>query len=496
MNTTLQANIDAAETVITRVDAFIDGEFVPAASGERFPSVSPRNGQVIAEIAACDGTDVDRAVEAARSAFSDGRWADQHPRQRRMVLQRLARLVEEHSAELALLESLDMGKPVSDAVNVDMRVVRQSFDFFAEAIDKRYDEVGPSDPSVLSMITREPVGVVGAIVPWNFPLMLAAWKLAPALAMGNSVVLKPAELSSLTALRFAELAAEAGLPDGVLNVVPGLGETAGSGLARHRDVDLVCFTGSGPVGRQLLRDAADTNLKQVALELGGKSPQLVMADAPDTDTVAAGVAGGIFFNQGQICSAGSRLIVHRARYDELLDAVVARAQKMVAADPLDPDTDLGAMVEERHLQRVLSHVEAARAAGAQVVTGGERAEVIPGGSYMQPTVITGADPNSVVAQTEIFGPVLVVLPFDTPEEAVAIANGTPYGLASSVWTTNLSTAHRVSRAIRAGTVFVNCYDAADVSVPFGGYGQSGFGRDKSLHALDKYSQLKTTWIQL
>ena len=496
MSLTLTDNVEAADTAIRRVDLFIDGTFGPAAGDRRFPSISPRDGRVIAEIAAGDETDIDRAVRAARTAFSDGRWARRHPRERRAVLQRLAHLVEEHSHELALLESLDMGKPVSDALGVDMRVVRQSFEFFAEAIDKRYDEIGPSDPRVLSMITREPIGVVGAIVPWNFPLMLAAWKLAPALAMGNSVVLKPAELSSLTALRFAELAAEAGLPDGVLNVVPGLGEVAGSALARHHDVDLVCFTGSGPVGRQLLRDAADSNIKQVALELGGKSPQIVMPDAPDVEQVADGVAGGIFFNQGQICSAGSRLIVHRSRHDELLDAVTTRARRMLPGDPLDPTTELGAVVEERHLQRVLAHVEAARAAGATVVTGGERVDVIPGGSYLAPTVITGAAPDSVVAQDEIFGPVLVVLPFDTVDEAVAIANGTPYGLAASVWTTDLSTAHTVSRDIRAGTVFVNCYDAADVSVPFGGYGQSGFGRDKSLHALDKYSQLKTTWIQL
>jgi gamma-glutamyl-gamma-aminobutyraldehyde dehydrogenase/4-guanidinobutyraldehyde dehydrogenase/NAD-dependent aldehyde dehydrogenase len=482
--------------VISRVDAFIGGEFVAARSGSRFASTTPRDGSVIAEISACDAADVDAAVRAARAAFTTGSWARQHPRARRTVLQKLARLVEKHSQELALLESLDMGKPVSDAVDVDMRVVTQSFDFFAEAIDKRYDEVGPSDPSVLSMITREPVGVVGAIVPWNFPLMLAAWKLAPALAMGNSVVLKPAELSSLTALRFAELAAEAGLPAGVLNVVPGFGQTAGAALAQHPDVDLLCFTGSGDVGRQLLRYSADSNIKQIALELGGKSPQLVMADAPDVDQVAGGIAGGIFFNQGQICSAGSRLIVHRSRYDELLDAVVTRAEKWIPADPLDPATELGAMVAEHHLNSVLGHVDAARAAGATIVTGGQRVAVLPGGSYMQPTVITDVSAQSVVAQEEIFGPVLVVLPFDSIDEGVAIANGTKYGLAASVWTTNLSTAHTVSRAIRAGTVFVNCYDSADVSVPFGGYGQSGFGRDKSLHALDKYSQLKTTWIQL
>ncbi len=496
MTCTLADNLAAADTVVTRVDAFIDGRFMPAASGRRFEATTPRNGNLIAEVAACGAADVDTAVRAARTAFTDGRWAHQHPRRRRLVLQRLARLVEAHNHELALLESLDMGKPVSDAVSVDMRVVMQSFDFFAEAIDKRYDEVGPSDPTVVSMITREPVGVVGAIVPWNFPLMLAAWKLAPALAMGNSVVLKPAEQSTLTALRFAELAAEAGLPDGVLNVVPGFGETAGAALARHDDVDLVCFTGSGTVGRQLLRDSADSNIKQIALELGGKSPQLVMPDAPDTDQVADGVSGGIFFNQGQICSAGSRLIVHRSRHDELLDAIVRRAEKMVPADPLDPHTELGAMVSEHHLGSVLAHIDAAAAAGATVVTGGHRVDVLPGGSYMQPTVITGVAPESTVAQEEIFGPVLVVLPFDTVDEAVRMANGTRYGLAASVWTTDLSTAHTVSRGIRAGTVFVNCYDAADVSVPFGGYGQSGFGRDKSLHALDKYSQLKTTWIQL
>lgn len=496
MTPTLTENIAAASTVITRVDAFIDGEFVPSLDGARFDVTTPRDGSVIAAVASCTDVDVDVAVRAARAAFADGRWAVQHPRQRRLVLQRLARLVEQHRHELALLESWDMGKPVSDAVSVDMRVVMQSFDFFAEAIDKRYDEIGPSDPTVVSMITREPVGVVGAIVPWNFPLMLAAWKLAPALAMGNSVVLKPAEQSSLTALRFAELAAEAGVPDGVLNVVTGFGETAGAALARHDDVDLVCFTGSGAVGRQLLRDSADSNIKQVALELGGKSPQIVLPDAPDTDQVADGVSGGIFFNQGQICSAGSRLIVHRSRHDELLDAIVRRAEKLVPADPLDPHTELGAMVSEHHLRSVLGHVDAATAAGATVVTGGHRVDVLPGGSYMQPTVITGVSPDATVAQEEIFGPVLVVLPFDTVEEATQIANGTRYGLAASVWTTSLSAAHSVSRGIRAGSVFVNCYDAADVSVPFGGYGQSGFGRDKSLHALDKYSQLKTTWIQL
>ncbi|MGV9867126.1 aldehyde dehydrogenase [Rhodococcus koreensis] len=495
-STTHSHNADRALSLVRRVDAFIGGDFVPARSGKRFDCVSPRDGKVVAQIAECDAADVDAAVVSARTAFEDGRWSRLHPRQRRATLQHLARLVEEHREELALLEALDMGKPVTDAIDVDMRVVVQTLDFYAEAIDKLYDEVAPTDHRTLATITREPLGVVGAVVPWNFPLMLTVWKLGPALAMGNSVVVKPAEQSSLTALRFAELAREAGLPDGVLNIVPGFGETAGAAIGLHRDVDAVSFTGSGPVGRHFLRYSADSNIKQVSLELGGKSPQIVMGDAPDVEQVADSIASGIFFNQGQICSAGSRLIVHRSRRDELLEAVVRRAKALTPADPLDPGTTLGAMVEEKHLQQVLGYVDDAVNQGAVAVTGGSRALVETGGAYMEPTVLEGATRDSVVAQQEIFGPVLVVLPFDTVEEAVEIANGTPFGLAASVWTQDLSTAHLTAREIRAGTVWVNCYDASDVTVPFGGYGESGIGRDKSLHALDKYSQLKTTWIQL
>ncbi|MGH3359926.1 MAG: aldehyde dehydrogenase, partial [Nocardioidaceae bacterium] len=491
-----EGNRERLGSLVTRQDPFIDGRFAPSVDGRRFDCVSPRDGSVIARVAECDRTDVDIAVRAARAAFEDGRWSRMHPRERRRVLQRLARLVEANTDELALLESLDMGKPVSDALAVDLRVVVQALDFYAEAIDKTYDQVAPTAHDVHATITREPLGVVGAVVPWNFPLMLLSWKVAPGLAAGNSMVVKPAEQSPLTALRFAELAAEAGVPDGVLNVVPGFGETAGRALGLHPDVDAVTFTGSGPVGREFLRYAADSNLKQVSLELGGKSPQIVMADAPDTEQVAAGVAGGIFFNQGEVCSAGSRLIVHRSRQQELTEAVVRAARDLRPSDPVDPSAQLGALVEEQHLDRVLAYLDGADRDGAARLVGGGRVRQDTGGFYLEPTVLDQVRPDMRVAQEEIFGPVLVVLPFDTVEEAVAIANGTPYGLAASVWTKDLSTAHRTARSVRAGSVWVNCYDASDITVPFGGYGESGIGRDKSLHALDKYSQLKTTWIQL
>jgi gamma-glutamyl-gamma-aminobutyraldehyde dehydrogenase/4-guanidinobutyraldehyde dehydrogenase/NAD-dependent aldehyde dehydrogenase len=458
--------------------------------------VSPRDGRVVASVAEGDEADIELAVTAARAAFQDGRWARMAPSDRRRIMLRLARLLEEHREELALLESLDMGKPVSDADSVDMRVTIQIFDFYAEAIDKIYDEVAPTPHDVIATITREPVGVVGVVVPWNFPLMLMSWKVAPALAAGNSVVIKPAEQSPLTALRFAELAAEAGIPDGVLNVVPGFGPTAGAALGRSRGVDLIAFTGSGPVGRMFMNYSAESNLKQVALELGGKSPQIVMADAPDTDTVASWIAGGIFHNQGQVCSAGSRLLVHRSRYDGLVDAVAQQTRHWQPSDPLDPATTFGALVEEQHLQRVLGFVERARDAGARTVTGGEQLLAETGGYYMGPTIVDGVSASMEIAQEEVFGPVLVVVPFDDVDEAIELANGTPFGLAASVWSRDISTANLTAKAIRAGTVWINCYEDSDVTVPVGGYGESGFGRDKSLHALEKYSQLKTTWTRL
>ncbi|GGV36612.1 aldehyde dehydrogenase [Actinomadura cremea] len=484
----------AALTPPTRL--FIDGAFVDAASGATFDRVSPRDGTVIARVAEGDETDVDRAVAAARAAFQDGRWARRSPRERRAVLQRLARLVEEHAEELALIEAVDMGKPFTDALAVDLRVTVQTLDFYAEAIDKTYDEVAPTAEDVLATITREPLGVVAAVVPWNFPLMMAIWKVAPALAVGNSVVVKPAEQSPLTALRLAELAAEAGLPAGVLNVVPGFGPTAGRALGLHMDVDAVAFTGSGAVGRRFLRYAAESNIKQVSLELGGKSPQIVLPDAPGLDRVAEAVATGIFFNQGEVCTGGSRLLVHRSIKDELLGKVLDASRRKRVGDPLDPGVDIGALVESAHLERVLGYIDAGREEGARAVLGGNRVLAETGGYYVEPTVFDRVDPHMRIAQEEIFGPVLSVIEFDSVDEAVRIANGTAYGLAAAVWTTDLSTAHRVSRRLRAGTVWVNCYDDSDITVPFGGYGQSGFGRDKSLHALDKYAHLKSTWIKL
>ncbi|MEU5099915.1 aldehyde dehydrogenase [Streptomyces sp. NPDC020996] len=485
----------AAElTLPTRL--FIDGEFVDAASGATFDCVSPRNGTVIAEVAEGDETDVERAVAAARAAFEDGRWARRSPRERRIVLQRLARLVEEHAEELALIEAIDMGKPFTDALAVDLRVTVQTLDFYAEAIDKTYDEVAPTAEDVLATITREPLGVVAAVVPWNFPLMMAIWKVAPALAVGNSVVVKPAEQSPLTALRLAELAAEAGLPAGVLNVVPGFGPTAGRAIGVHMDIDAVAFTGSGPVGRRFLQYAAESNIKQVSLELGGKSPQIVLPDAPDLDRVAEAIATGIFFNQGEVCTGGSRMLVHRSVKDELLEKVLEASRRKRVGDPLDPGVDIGALVESEHMNRVLGYIDIGREEGARTVLGGGRVLTESGGYFVEPTVFDQVDPHMRIAQEEIFGPVLSVIEFDSVDEAVRIANGTPYGLAAALWTTDLSTAHRVSRRLRAGTVWVNCYDDSDITVPFGGYGQSGFGRDKSLHALDKYAHLKSTWIKL
>ncbi len=488
--------VEAAQQVRLPVDAIVDGQTVPALSGRRFDDVSPRDGRVLAQVAECDAADVDVAVASARAAFDDGRWSRRSPRERRHVLLALARLVAEHREELALLESLDMGKPIADALAVDLRATVDCLEYYAEAVNKVYGEVAPTDARTLATITREPIGVVGAVVPWNFPLLLSAWKVGPALATGNSVVLKPAEQSPLTALRLGELALEAGVPPGVLNVVPGFGPTAGAALGLHPRVDALTFTGSGEVGRHFMRYAADSNLKQVTLELGGKSPQIVFADAPDAATVAEAVATGVFYNQGEVCSAGSRLLVHRSRKDELVEALLRAAQERPAGEPLDPATRTGALVEERHLERVLGFVESGRQEGAVTIAGGRRALADSGGCYVEPTIFDGVRPDMRIAQEEIFGPVLAVLPFDDVEEAVRIANGTPYGLAAAVWTRDISTAHLTARALRAGTVWINCFDESDITVPFGGFGESGFGRDKSLHALEKFTQLKATWVKL
>jgi len=475
---------------VTRNQLYIDGQFAHAADGATIEAVSPRDGAVIAKVAAAGQQDVDRAVAAARRAF-DG-WASTSPRGRKKVMLKFAGLIRENAEELAQLETLDVGKPIRDSRRVDIPTAAAVIQWYAEAVDKTYDEIAPTGPGTLAQITREPLGVCAAVVPWNYPLILTAWKIGPALAMGNSVIVKPAEQSSLSALLLAELATRAGLPDGVLNVLPGEGPVAGKALGLHPDVDKVAFTGSGEVGRMFLGYAAQSNGKQVALELGGKSAQVVLDSVGDLDAAAEAVAWGIFYNTGQTCNAGSRLIATDGIRDELLVKVTEVAKSIKVGDPLEPDTQMGPLVDRSQTQRVTSYLELASSEGAEFLTGRATAD----GCYMEPAILDGLPNSSRVAQEEIFGPVLTVIRAKDEAEAIALANDTPYGLAASVWTADLNTAHRAAKALRAGVVWVNTFDAGDVMTPFGGFKASGYGRDRSLHALTAYSALKTTWFNL
>jgi len=487
---------DHASRLTFRNQAFINGKYVPAASGKTFDCINPATGKAITQIAEGDKEDVDRAVKAARAAFDKGSWSRMAPTARKKILMKFAELIEKHTTELALLETMDMGKPIRDSSRIDIPLAAQAIGWYAEAIDKIYDEIAPTGREAVSLIRREPVGVVAAVVPWNFPLLMASWKIGPALATGNSMIVKPAEQSPLTVIRIAELAAEAGIPEGVFNVVPGFGETAGQALGRHMDVDCVTFTGSTEVGKFFLRYAGESNMKQVSLECGGKSPNIIMADAPDLDAAATAAAWGIFFNQGEVCNAGSRLIVEESVKDRVLEKVMAVGQKLVPGDPLDPKTGLGAMVDKTQMERVLGYIEAGKKEGAKLALGGNRVKAETGGYYIEPTVFDKVDNKMKIAQEEIFGPVLSTITFKSPEEAVKIGNDTIYGLAAAVWTRDITKAFKVSQALRAGVVWVNCFDNGHISSPFGGFKQSGFGRDKSLHAMDKYSQLKATWIHI
>ena len=486
--------IAKAAAVRFRDKAFIDGKFVPARSGGTFASINPATGETLAEVASCGEDDIDAAVVVARRSFNSGAWSRATPAHRKEVLLRLAHLLRENLHELALLDSLDMGKLVTDAATVDVPGSAAIFQWYGEAIDKIYDEVAPSGEGDLVLVRREPLGVVGAVVPWNFPLDMATWKCAPALAAGNSVVLKPAEQSPFSALRLAELAMEAGLPAGVLNVVPGLGETAGQALGRHMDVDCMAFTGSTAVGKLFLQYSGQSNMKQVWLETGGKSPNLIFADCSNLDAAADMAAFGIFFNQGEVCSANSRLLVERGIKDALVEKLIARAAAMQPGDPLDPASRMGALVDAHHAENVMRFVEAGKKS-ARLATGGEQVTVNGRGSFVQPTIFDDVRPDDPLARDEIFGPVLSVIAFDDEEEALRLANDSVYGLAASLWTDSLSRAHRVAGRLHAGTVSVNTVDALSPMTPFGGFKQSGFGRDLSLHALDKYTALKTTWIK-
>jgi gamma-glutamyl-gamma-aminobutyraldehyde dehydrogenase/4-guanidinobutyraldehyde dehydrogenase/NAD-dependent aldehyde dehydrogenase len=487
---------ELAASLKIRSQLFINGRLVDAQSGQTFAAINPATGKPIANVAAGDVADVDAAVASARKAFNSGSWSRKAPSDRKKVLQRFSELMLAYGDEIALLDTLSMGKTIGDSRNIEVPVSANCMAWYGEAIDKIYDEVAPTGSDALALITREPIGVVGAVVPWNFPTLMTCWKLGPALAAGNSVVLKPAEQSPLSALLLAELALEAGIPEGVFNVVTGFGETAGRALGLHRDVDAITFTGSTDVGKMFLGYAAKSNMKRVSLECGGKSPHIVMADCPNLDEAAVAAAYGVFFNQGEVCNAGSRLIIDEAIKDEFLAKVIEISKTLKPGDPLDPESKLGAIVSESQMNRVLEYIDIGRKEGAQVVLGGERVRMESGGYFVEPTIFDGVKNSMRIAQEEIFGPALATITFKGADEALQIANDTIYGLGAAVWTSNIDTAMSMSRGLKAGVVWVNCFDEGNITVPFGGVKQSGFGRDKSLHAIEKYTDLKTTWIKL
>ncbi len=490
-------SLAAIPSLPLRTQLFIDGVFVDARAGRRFTTENPATGRAIAELAQGGPEDVDLAVAAARRAADDGRWSRLNPGDRKRLLVAWADLIAAHNRELALVETLDSGKPIGDTATVDIIETANCIRWHAEATDKLYGQVAPAPEGIVATITREPVGVVGAVIPWNYPALMAAWKMGPALATGNTMVIKPASCTALSLLRIAELAREAGIPDGVLNVVPGPGGAVGEAIGRHPDVDCVAFTGSTEVGRRFLHYAADSNLKRVLLELGGKSPQIVFPDVTDMAAVAANAAIAIFTNMGENCSAGSRMIVHRSRRAELLEALKAELERWPVGDRLEPSSRLGPLISRGQLETVLDYVESGMGQGARVVAGGEQILRETGGYFVGPTILDNVRNDMRVAREEIFGPVLSVMEFDTEAEAVALANDTPYGLAASLYTDDLHVAHRVARDLRAGVVGVNAYAEGDNTTPFGGYKLSGFGgHDKSVHAHDQYTEVKTTWITL
>lgn len=472
-------------------NAFIDNGYRPAISGKTFATLNPATGETLTQVAACNAEDVDLAVTKAREAFDDGRWSRLHPTERKATLIRLSKLLQRNIHELAVLESLDSGKTIQDCETVDLPETIACLKWHAEAIDKLYDQLAPASDDHLALIVRQPVGVVGLVLPWNFPLLMLAWKIGPALAAGCSVVLKPAEETSLSALRVAELARDAGLPAGVLNVVTGTGADVGEPIGRHPDIDMVSFTGSTDTGRRFLNYSAESNLKEIVLEMGGKNPCIVLDDAENLDTVAAHVVNGAFWNMGENCSASSRLIVHRDIKAALLDKIKAHLREWPVGDPLDPNTRIGPLVSKAHFGKVSGYLQQAEA--GNILIGGQSRN----GTHVEPTLVESSGIDDPLCMEEIFGPVLSVITISSFDEAIRIANDTPYGLSAALFTANGKRALRGARALNAGTVTVNSFGEGDVSTPFGGFRQSGFGgRDKSLHAHDQYTQLKTIWIDL
>ena len=481
-------------TINLKTDLFIGGEFVPSASGRRFATTNPATGETIAEVAEAGRQDLDRAVAAARQAFESGAWAAMKPRQRGRILMRAAELLLARAEEFGRVETIDNGKPIFESVKIDMPAAAECLAYFGESADKLYGDTFPQRPDAMLLTLREPVGVVGAITPWNFPLLQALWKVAPALALGNAVVLKPASATPLTSLLFAELLAEAGLPPGAFNVVPGPGAAIGAAMAEHPGIDKISFTGETETGKAILRAAAGT-VKRVSMELGGKSPNVVFADA-DLDAAAKGAINAIFYGKGELCSAGSRLLVEESVHDALLEKVVERARKMAPGDPLDPKTRLGSLVSERQRENVERYVESGKKEGAALVAGGRRASVAGKGAFFEATVFDRVTPQMTIAREEIFGPVLAALTFRDEAEAVAIGNSTIYGLAAAVWSRDVKKALRAAKALKAGTVWINTYNLYDPGLPFGGYKQSGFGRERGHHALEEYTQVKSVWLDL
>ena len=474
--------------------AFIDGQYQDALSGDTRATMSPGDGHKLADVANCGVEDADRAVTSARAAFESGVWAKMAPADRKRVLVRWSELIEDHAGEIALLECLDVGKPIADTSGIDVPSAVRTIRWSGEAIDKVYEQIAPVPNDCLALVQRLPLGVVTAIVPWNFPLSTTAWKLAPSLATGNSVILKPASNTPLSALRIAGLASEAGLPDGVLQVLPGPGGSLGRHLALHEDIDGMTFTGSTEVGKQLMRYSGESNLKRTFLELGGKSPNIVFADG-NLEKAAMFAAMAVFYNGGQTCTAGTRLIVEDSVREKFVEMVIENTKRWVPGDPLDPETTMGPMIDAGQLQTVADYVAIGQDEGASLVAGGKQVLADSGGCYHEATIFDGVDNSMRIAQEEIFGPVMSVIGFKDAEEAVAIANDSIYGLAGAVWSNNINTAHKVAAAVRVGTMGINNYFGGDVTVPFGGFKQSGNGRDKSMHAFDDYTELKTTWIE-